>query len=229
LSSEPDSSGTQSAATPSSDTPSAAAASSTQPLVVVLSGPSGVGKDTVLRAALDRDALDGDARLASIVTAKTRAPRRGEEHGVHHLFLSDAEFDDLLAAEGFLEHADVYGHRSGVPRDQVRNLIAQGRTVIIRTDIQGARTLRQKVPGAVLVFITVPDFPTLETRLRARNTDSEPDLQRRLAAAEAEMAASSEFDHVLINHQGRESDAVTALLSIVEAERTKPDRVLPVV
>ncbi|HJN92653.1 MAG TPA: guanylate kinase [Dehalococcoidia bacterium] len=194
------------------------------PLVVVLSGPSGAGKDTVLRAALDRD-----ARLASIVTAKTRAPRRGEEHGVHHLFLSDAEFDALLAADGFLEHADVYGHRSGVPRDQVRHLIEQGCTVIIRTDIQGARTLRQKVPGAVLVFITVPDLPTLETRLRTRNTDAESDLQRRLAAAADEMAASSEFDHVLVNHEGREVDAVDALLAVVETERSKQDRVVPVV
>ncbi len=196
------------------------------PLVIVLSGPSGVGKDTVLRAALARD-----DRLAAVVTAKTRPARPGEANGVHHLFLSDAEFDDLLARDGFLEHADVYGHRSGVPRDQVRDLIAAGRTVIIRTDIQGARTLRRKVPGAVLIFLTAPDLPTLETRLRGRATDdettSEADLQRRLAAASQEMAAADEFDHVLINHDGQETATVDALLAILDLERKRPNRPAP--
>lgn len=193
----------------------------------MLSGPSGAGKDTILRAALQRDALHGHNRLAGVVTAKTRPPRSGEIDGVHQIFLSDAEFDAQLAQDGFLEHAQVYGHRSGVPRDQVRALVDQGKTVCIRTDIQGARTLRERIPQAVLIFVTVPDLPTLEARLRTRAADSEADLQIRLAAAREEMAAAPEFDHVIVNHEGRESAAVDELLAVLDQERTKPNRPAP--
>ena len=196
------------------------------PLVVVLSGPSGAGKDTILRAALQRDAL-GENRLAGVVTVKTRPPRPGEREGVHQIFLSDEQFDAQLAAGGFLEHADVYGHRSGVPRDQVRALIDQGKTVCIRTDLQGARTLRERIPQAVLIFVTVPDLPTLEARLRARAADSEADLEIRLAAARAEMEAAPEFDHIIINHEGAEAAAVDELLALLAKERAKPDRPHP--
>lgn len=193
-------------------------------LVVVVSGPSGAGKDTVLRTALERE-----PSLASVVTAKTRPPRPGEREGVHHLFLSEAEFDARLAAGGFLEHAEVYGHRSGVPRDQVEQLLAAGKTVCIRTDVQGARTLRRRIPGAVLVFITAPDLATLEARLRRRAADGEDDLQRRLAAARDEMAAATEFDHVLVNAEGAEERTVEAFLQLVARERARPDRATPVV
>jgi len=169
------------------------------PLVVVLSGPSGAGKDSVLRAALQRDALRVDGRLATVVTAKTRPPRPGEEHGVHQLFLSEREFDALLAEGGFLEHATVYGHRSGVPRDQVERLLAAGKTVVIRTDVQGARTLRAKIPQALLVFLTAPAIADLEARIRARSADDEAAIQQRLAVAEAEMAEAEWFDHVIVN------------------------------
>ncbi len=196
--------------------------SSPSALVVVLSGPSGAGKDTSLRAS-----LQADYRLAGVVTAKTRAPRPGEVDGVHQIFLSDAQFDAQLAAGGFLEHADVYGHRSGVPRDQVRALVNQQKTVCIRTDLQGARTLRQRIPQALLIFVTVPDLATLEARLRARAADSEADLQIRLNAAREEMAAAAEFDHIIINHEGRESDAVDQLLALLDEERAKPNRPAP--
>ena len=189
------------------------------PLLAVISGPSGAGKDTILRAALTRD-----PQLATVATAKTRAPRPGEQHGVHHLFLSDAEFDALLAAGGFLEHAEVYGHRSGVPRDQVRRLLAAGKTVLVRTDIQGARTLRDVVPGAVLIFITVPDQATLERRLRRRAADAQFDLERRLAAAGDEEAESGRFDHVIVNREGRKEEAIGELLAILQAARDRKDR-----
>lgn len=189
---------------------------------MVLSGPSGVGKDTLLRGALGRD-----PNLATIVTAKTRAARPGERHGVHHLFLSDAEFDALIAAAGFLEYADVYDHRSGVPRDQVVRLFAERRTVIVRTDIQGAVTLRREVPGAVLVFVAAPDRAALERRLRARNTESTPELERRLAAVPKEMEAAADFDYVVVNHEDREDDAVSELLDLLRAERDRPGRIAP--
>lgn len=194
------------------------------PLFVVLSGPSGAGKDTILQAALARD-----ASLSTVATAKTRPPRPGERHGVHHLFLTETEFDAMLAAGEFLEHVQVYGHRSGVPRSVVRDLLQRGGTVIVRTDLQGVRTLRRTVPGAVTVCITVPDRDTLERRLRARNTDGEEDLQQRLAAAAGEMDAADEFDYVLVNLDGREEEAVAALLELIRLERARPDRRPPVV
>ncbi|MEE9277847.1 MAG: guanylate kinase, partial [Dehalococcoidia bacterium] len=183
------------------------------PLVIVLSGPSGAGKDTLLRAA-----LAADSRLSTVVTAKTRPPRSGEEHGVQHLFVSDADFDALIAAGELLEHAEMYGHRSGVPREQVRQRLAEGKTVVLRTDVQGARRLRERVPGAVLVFVTVPDRGTLERRLRGRASDSEADLQTRLAAASAEMEQAALFDHVIINREGREAEALAELLTIINEE-----------
>lgn len=192
------------------------------PLLVVLSGPSGAGKDSVLSAALRRD-----TRLATVVTAKTRAPRPGEQHGVHQLFLSEQEFGDLLAAGGFLEHATVYGHRSGVPRDQVQRLLAAGKTVIIRTDVQGARTLRRKIPQALLVFLTVPSIADLEARMRARSADDEAAMQRRLSIAESEMAEAAHFDHVIVNAADGVDAAVDEFLAAIDRERARTDRTAP--
>ncbi len=191
-------------------------------LVVVLSGPSGAGKDSVLAAALARD-----DRLARVVTAKTRSPRPGERDGVHHLFLSAGEFDDLLARGGLLEHAEVYGHRSGVPRDQVEELLGEGRTVVLRTDVQGARTLRARIPQALLVFLTVPGVDDLERRMRARGGDDEAAMRRRLAAARAEMAEAARFDHVIVNREGGLDAAAGELLAVIDRERARPGRVAP--
>ena len=192
------------------------------PLVVVLSGPSGAGKDSVLAAALRRD-----DRLARVVTAKTRAPRPGERDGVHQIFLSDQQFDDLLARDGFLEHATVYGHRSGVPRDQVERLLAEGKTVVLRTDVQGARTLRAKIPEALLIFLTVPDLDDLERRLRARAADDEAAMRRRLAIASEEMAEAVRFDHVIVNGEGGLDVAVDEMLAVIDGERARPGRLPP--
>ena len=194
----------------------------THSLVVVLSGPSGVGKDSVLAAALARD-----DRLARVVTAKTRSPRPGEVDGVHHLFLSVAEFDDLLARGGLLEHAEVYGHYSGVPRDQVERLLGEGKTVVLRTDVQGARTLRAKIPQALLVFLTVPGVDDLERRMRARGGDDEAAMRRRLAVAREEMAEADRFDHVIVNREGGLAAAADELLAVIDRERARPGRVPP--
>lgn len=194
----------------------------THSLVVVLSGPSGVGKDSVLAAALARD-----DRLARVVTAKTRAPRPGEVDGVHHLFLSVEQFDDLLARGGLLEHAEVYGHYSGVPRDQVEQLLGEGKTVVLRTDVQGARTLRAKIPEALLVFLTVPGVDVLERRMRARGGDDEAAMRRRLAVAREEMDEAVRFDHVIVNREGGLEAAADELLAVIDQERARPGRVPP--
>ena len=186
------------------------------PLVVVISGPSGAGKDTVINKAL---ALDSS--LAKVATAKTRAPRPGEIEGVHHVFLTDNEFERWVANNAFLEHVNSYGHRSGVPRAAVDDLLAQGRTVILRTDVEGARTLRERLDEPLLVFLTVSDTKALERRIRARGAESESQIAVRLAEAEAEMAESSWFDVTIVNAEGRQNDAASELVEAIEAERLR--------
>ena len=192
------------------------------PIVVVISGPSGAGKDTVLHLALSLD-----DSLTTVATAKTRAPRRGEQDGVHHVFLSEAEFDRWLAEDAFLEHATVYGHRSGVPRRAVEEQLAAGKSVVLRTDIQGARSLRERLPGCLLVFVTVRDRAELRRRMQSRGTDSEPDMERRLAEAAAEMSESGWFDHVIVNETGGAEAAAEALLGYIQAARRRVHSLSP--
>ncbi len=148
------------------------------PLLIVISGPSGVGKDSV---------LDGMRRLPRpwhfIVTATTRPRRANERDGLAHVFMEPSEFQALLEQDGFLEHAEVYGRHYGVPRAQAEEGLSSGKDVIVRTDLQGARTLRAKVPGAILVFLAPPDMAELERRLRDRKSETADDLARRIEAA----------------------------------------------
>ena len=189
---------------------------SESPVVVVLSGPSGAGKDTVLHRALELD-----ASLATIATAKTRAPRPGERHGVNHVFLNEDEFDEWLARDDFLEHATVYGHRSGVPRAAVESCLAEGKSVIIRTDVQGARTLSERLPDSLLIFLSVPDRAMLRQRMEHRGSDSEAEMKRRLDEADAEIAEADWFDHVVMNPDGGEESAAAALVAHIQAARSR--------
>ncbi|MDP9237867.1 MAG: guanylate kinase [Chloroflexota bacterium] len=187
-----------------------------RPLLVVLSGPSGAGKDAVL----DELARRGH-KFHRVVTTTTRAPRENEKHGVDYYFVTDAEFDALIAAGGFLEHATVYGHRSGVPRQQVDDKLAEGVDVYVRTDVQGAASIRQLVPDAVLVFIAPASLDEIEARIRARGSDDEERVQRRLKTAAAEMARQGEFEYVIVNEPGRLEATADRLAEILEAERSR--------
>lgn len=180
----------------------------TAPLVVV-SGPSGVGKSTVVRAALDLDPL-----IWLSVSVTTRRPRVGEQDGREYSFVSDEEFDRLVAADGLLEWASYAGHRYGTPRLAVEEHRAVGRPVLLEIEVQGARQVRRAVPGAVLVFLEPPSWEVLTERLTGRGTEAPEVVQRRLAAAREEMSAAAEFDRVLVNSDvGECARALVALTS----------------
>ncbi len=163
--------------------------------VFVIAGPSGVGKGTVLKEFLSRA-----HQCWLSVSATTRAPRPGEIEGVHYHFVTDEEFDELVASGQMLEWAVVHGrHRYGTPRKPVEEAIRDGRLAILEVDLEGARQIRESLPGALQIFIAPPSWEELEHRLRGRGTESSEQIERRLATARTEMQAQSEFDVVVNN------------------------------
>ena len=145
------------------------------------------------------------------VSATTRPPRPGEVDGISYLFMTDAQFDDLIANDGLLEYASVHGNRYGTPREPIRHQLAAGRQVILEIDPQGAFQVRAKSPDAILVFIEPPSFEELESRLHKRGTESEEQIRRRLATAHVEMQQEVEYDAVVQN-----ADLDVAVRQLVE-------------
>lgn len=192
------------------------------PLLLVITGPSGVGKDTLLAGMKERCA--GRAYHFA-VTATTRPKRPHEREGVDYHFLSPWQFDHILARDGFLEHATVYGHRYGVPKAQVRQALAEDKDVLVRTDVQGASYIKSVCPQAVTIFLMPPSFQALEERLRARASDDPQQIEMRLAIARREMAMAGQFDHTVVND--RLEDAVARIEAIIAGEKAKPGRQPP--
>ncbi len=186
------------------------------PLLVVVSGPSGVGKDAVL--ARLRELHPG---LFFAVTATTRPMRKGETDGVDYIFLSHARFDSLLERDEFLEHAEVYGNRYGVPKEQIRNALAEGKDAFVKIDVQGAATIRALAPDALLVFIAPPSMPELERRLRDRKTESPEQMTLRIETASREMKEADWFDAVVVNETGALDETVEAILRVVDEQRER--------
>ena len=195
---------------------SAAPPSGDRPLLVVLSGPSGVGKDAVLERM---------KRLGSpyhfAVTATTRPMREGEREGEHYHFVARAEFERMIAHGELLEWAEVYGNLYGVPRAQVDRALSEGRDVLVKVDVQGAKTIRGLDPEAVLVFLAPPSMEELARRLTSRGTEADEAMRLRLKEAEAEMEAAALFDHVVVNRRDRLDVAVRQIEALTADERRR--------
>jgi guanylate kinase len=187
-----------------------------KPLLVVMSAPSGAGKDAVRELMR---AWGFPAYFA--VTATTRPKRPAEVHGHDYLFVTDAEFDRLERDDELIEHANVYGRRYGVPRSQILMPLQEGKDVVARVDVQGAETLKRLVPDALLIFIAPPSLEEAQRRLLGRETDSAPDVQLRVDTAASELEAAKDFDYVVVNETGQLEAAVRRVFEIIASEKAK--------
>ncbi|MDW8227234.1 MAG: guanylate kinase [Anaerolineales bacterium] len=194
----------------------------TYPLLIVISGPSGAGKDTVVQALKERG-----LPFHFVVTATTRPPRPNEVHGRDYFFVSKEEFARMIEADELIEYAIVYNDYKGIPKQQVREALASGRDVIMRLDVQGAATVRRLAPEAVLIFLATQSEEELVARLRKRQTDSAEDLSLRIATARQELKRVEEFDYVIINRDGALQETVETVIAIIQAEhhRVRPRKV----
>jgi guanylate kinase len=185
-------------------------------LLIVLSGPSGVGKDAVLARITELK-----HPLHRAVSTTTRPQRRGESDGIDYYFFSPTEFEEMVQKGEFLEWAMVYGQWYGVSREQVNLALARGLDVVIKTDVQGAATIKGIAPQAVLIFLAPPSMEELEERLRKRATESDIDLSLRIDIAHEEMKRLPIFDYVVVNHQGAVGHALDEIDAIITAEKCR--------
>lgn len=190
-----------------------------RPLLVILSGPSGVGKDAVLTRM-----RKVGRPFHYVVTATTRPKRAWEKHGVDYYFLSQKEFQRMIDKNQFLEWANVYGNYYGVPKCEITSALSKGLDVVVKVDIQGASTIKKILPRAIFIFLMPPSLEQLEKRLRKRHSESSPDLALRLARAKEEIKSLPIFDYVITSRQNKLDEVVSRIDSIVTAEkcRVKP-------
>ncbi len=185
----------------------------TRPLLIVISGPSGVGKDSVLQNMKTRN-----LPLHFVVTATSRPQRKGELDGVDYFFVSKDEFERMIENGALIEHALVYGEHKGIPKKQVQEALASGRDVIMRIDVQGAATIRKLYPEALLIFLSTRSEDELVQRLKARRTESPEKIELRLATAREELKQIDLFDYYVVNMEDHLDQAVEIILAIIQAE-----------
>lgn len=183
------------------------------PLLIVISGPSGVGKDTIARRIIDTN----PEKFYFVVTATTRPPRAGEVHGRDYFFYSTDEFAEMIENNDLLEYAVVYNDYKGIPKQQIRDALASGCDVIMRVDVQGAATIRKLVPNAISIFLTTETEDELVHRLRERKSETAEGLNLRIAAARQEMKRMQEFDYWVVNAERQQETAVDQILGIITA------------
>jgi guanylate kinase len=193
-----------------------------QPLLIVISGPSGVGKDTVIQRMKERK-----LPFHFVVTATTRPPRLNEVNGVDYFFLSHDEFAEMINQGELLEYAIVYNDYKGIPKAQVRQALESGQDVVMRIDVQGAATIREISPDALMIFLTTQDEQEMVRRLKARKTETPEGLNLRIATARQELKRIIEFDYVVVNREDQLDDAVDTILAIIQSEhhRVNPRKV----
>jgi len=193
-----------------------------QPLLIVISGPSGAGKDTVMQRMKERG-----LPFHFVVTATTRPKRANEVHGRDYWFVSKEEFARMINEDELIEHAIVYGDYKGIPKQQVREALATGMDVIMRIDVQGAETVRRLAPDALMIFLTTNNEEELVHRLETRKTETVDSLAIRIATARKELKRVDAFDYVIVNHDFRLDETVDAIRAIIDAEhhRVKPRKV----
>jgi guanylate kinase len=185
----------------------------TEPLLIVISGPSGVGKDSVVKRMTARD-----LPVHFVITATTRPPREDEAHGVDYFFYTKDQFAEMIEQDELLEYAIVYDDYKGIPKSQVREAFASGKDVVMRLDVQGAATIRELYPEALLIFLTTDTEGELENRLRKRKTGESEDLNLRIATARKELKRVVEFDYVVRNRDSKLDEAVDIIEAIINAE-----------
>jgi guanylate kinase len=195
-----------------------AALNQPRPLLVVLSGPSGVGKDATLQLL-----RESGHEFYFVVTTTTRAIRPGEIDGVDYHFVSVGDFAEMIEQNELLEHAVVYGDYKGIPKQHVRDALVSGKDVVMRIDVQGAATIRRLVPNAVSIFLTAESEEALISRLRSRKTENPDKLKMRIATARKELNRVVDFDYVVVNREDRLDETVDQVLSIIQAEKSRVD------
>jgi len=186
------------------------------PLLIVISGPSGVGKDSIVQRMMERG-----FPFHFVVTATTREKRANEIHGKDYWFVSEDEFASMIEKDELIEYAIVYGDYKGIPKAQVREALASGKDVVMRVDVQGAESVRKLAPEALLIFITCESEEELEHRLRERKTESADSLSLRIATARKELQRINDFDYVIINRDFHLDDTVEKVRAIIAAEHLK--------
>ena len=188
----------------------------TNPLLIVISGPSGVGKDTVLSK------MKGLAKPYHFtVTATTRPMRSTEQNGVDYIFVTKKIFCKMIESDEFLEWAEVHGNHYGIPRQQILDAMKNGNDIIVKPDIQGAKTIKKIYPNAVLIFLAPPDINELSTRLTLRMTESSSELKARLKTAKQEMRKKDQFDYVVVNHHNKIDGTIKEIETIIHKEKTR--------
>ena len=186
-------------------------------MLIVLSGPSGSGKGTIIKSLLS---MREDTVLSISMT--TRAPRPGEQDGVHYFFRTREEFEDVIRKDGFLEYAEYNGEYYGTPEAPIRRWLNEGKNVILEIEVQGAEKVMNHRSDLVSVFITIPSFEELERRLRARATETEDKIRRRMATAQMELSRAFRYQYVVLNDEVER--AVARINTIIEAESMRYNR-----
>lgn len=187
-----------------------------EPLLIVISGHSAAGKDSVIEGMKKRNLA-----IHFVITATTREPRENEEHGVNYFFVSHREFKRMINKNELIEYALVYNDYKGVPKEQVDSALASGKDVVMRVDVQGAATLRKRYPNAVLIFLTAQNEGELKQRLIDRKSESPEDLALRLEKVQEELACVHDFDYLVVNSDHQLDRAVETIAAIIQSEHHK--------